>query len=100
MKDFYEITILSPFVCTVSEKFPNEQEVKKYISEVESGPTGMGPGSISYIVTKKTNYVIETQKWVSHDNIIPGLKAGKWYAVSYAEDDPEENPIYVDDDCG
>jgi hypothetical protein len=37
---------------------------------------------------------------VSHDNIIPGLKAGKWYAVSYAEDDPEGNPIYVDDDCG
>ena len=56
--DFFEITILSPFVCTVSEKFSNEQEVKKYISEVESGPTGMGPGSISYIVTKKIRLLL------------------------------------------
>lgn len=101
MKDFYEITMLSPFRWTVGQTFETEKDVKDYIAEAETGPQGIGLGTISYIVTKKVNYVVETHRWVSHDNLIPGLKAGVWYGISYAEDDPSGDPIYLeDDDCG
>ena len=83
-------------------KFENDDQIRTLIALRENAKIQARDKNpvIQYFITEYHDDV-ETRVWLSHDNLIPGLKAETWYlihkeedamgheSVSYAEDTEE-----------
>ena len=100
MKKYYQVTTYLVIPAKIDTEFEDDKQAKTWVQMFCENPKYRKDGSVPvvpYTIEEVVDYVPQ-RLWASHDDLLPGVKAGKWYVIDTKTDNQGYDVVTYSED--